>query len=206
MIQEDVTKLLNGELEDSKVSELTAKLSDEAKKSLSEAVALRKERNSVAESLKADKEAKEKITAELKEAEERFNSLKKNTSQFRQEQIDKAKQKFFSDKGIKPEQQGEYTELFGKLDSGKVDPELIYKDLVRVHAALNADKVEEAEALRKQAELATLNAAGRQQTITPGKETPKYSDEVVKYAREAGISEEAAQRQLTSGMKRIREF
>lgn len=210
MIQDEVTKLLNGELDDAKVTELTSKLSEDAKKSLSEAIGLRKERNLTQAQLKEESEKLEKTRKELKESEDGLSSTKAATSQFRTEQISKAKAKFFADKSIKPENQAEYESMFSKIDSGKIDPDLIYRDFTKAHAAINADSFEQSKAtedeLKRQAEAATAAAAGRQQSAPPGKEPKKFSDEAEKLAKSAGISAEAAERQITQGNRRTRDF
>ncbi len=206
MIQDDVTKLLNGELDEKGMTELTSKLSEEGKKALSEAIGLRKERTSVQTATEAEKQKLEQVQKELKDAEEKLNSTKQSTNQFREEQIGKAKVKFFEDFKVPPEKQAEYESTFKGIDSGKIDPELIYKDFVKVHGALNAEDLlksqKSQEEMKRQADEETARAAGAFPANPPSKEPQKFSDEAVKLAKDANITPEAAERQIKGGMKR----
>ena len=209
MIQDDVIKALQG-LDETGLAEVGQKLSEAGRKSLAEAVALRKERTSVQEATDAEKSKLEAIKKELQETADKLDSTKKATSQFRDEQIGKAKTKFFNDFKISPEKQAEYEATFKGLDSGKVDSDLIYKDFIRAHGAINADTLlgsdKTLEDQKEQARLAAIAAAGRSEGAPPGKEPKKFSDEAENLAKNAGISPEAAEKQIKGGMKRVHEI
>jgi len=166
-MDEDIKKALDGELDDQGLKDLESKLSDEGKRILKEALAFKAKKRDEEEKAKKASEiadAEEKRVADLKaEADRIENELshsKEQMSQFRQEQILKAKNKFFSDYNIPAEQQEEYSKKFERFDSGKVDPDLIYDDFVSVYAALNKDALlksqKDIEEMKKNAELLVL--------------------------------------------------
>jgi len=97
---------------------------------------------------KASSEAKTKELEELKALRLEKKRVADKTSdndtvvkQFREEQVGKAKEKFFSDARfpLTAEQKTEFEENFKRLDTGKVDSDLIFKDLTKVYAYMNGD-------------------------------------------------------------------
>lgn len=205
-MNEFITKLRNGEVTESEIKEFESKLSEEGKKLLKEALAFTTKRQD--ESNKASE--LEKKTAELAEnirqEEEKLSQMKSQGLQFRQEQVDKAKAKFFAEYKIPVEKQAEYEAKFKSLDSGKVDSDLIYQDFVGVYAFLNKDTLLKTEQdrikMEQQAEEEAARAAGGGGSGGPGNEPPKFSKEATELAKKAGITEEAADRTVKQGMTR----
>lgn len=213
-MDENITKALNGELDEKGLQDLEASLSDEGKRLLKEALAFKaKKKDDEEKARKAEAEAKaeaeklEAIRKEIASESEKLESTKKETSQFRQEQILKAKTKFFAEYKIPAEEQEKYTQTFEKFDSNKVDPDLIFDDFVSVYAALNKDSLlkaqKEAEELKKNADLHNAGEAGSHSTPPAGQEPPKFSEAAMELSKKAGISPEAADKQLKQGMSRI---
>jgi len=213
-MDEDIKKALDGELDDQGLKDLESKLSDEGKRILKEALAFKAKKRDEEEKAKKASEiadAEEKRVADLKaEADRIENELshsKEQMSQFRQEQILKAKNKFFSDYNIPAEQQEEYSKKFERFDSGKVDPDLIYDDFVSVYAALNKDALlksqKDIEEMKKNAELHNAGEAGSNSSAPTGEQPKKFSDEAMALSQKAGITPEAAERQLKDGMHRV---
>ena len=99
------------------------------------------------------KTKREELTAITKEKERRQAQLdnppkdtKKDTevlTQFREEQVLKAKQKFFSDPkfSLNEQEKTELEETFKRLDSGKVDADLIFNDLKKAFAFIKSDSL-----------------------------------------------------------------
>lgn len=212
-MDEDINKALNGELDEQGLKDVESKLSDEGKKILKEALAFKAKRQDeetksakTAEEVKAQEERLAALKAEAEDIESKLSTSKEQMSQFRAEQIQKAKNKFFTDYNVPAEQQEEYNQKFERFDSGKVDPDLIYDDFVGVYAALNKDVLlkshKEAEEMRKNADLKNAGDAGSQATPPSGDEPPKFSDAAMKLSKEAGISPEAAERQVKEGRTR----
>jgi HD superfamily phosphohydrolase len=210
----DISKALNGELDEKGLADLEAQLSDEGKKVLKEALAFKAKKNDEkakaeeAEKLRLEEEAKLEALRKEREAEEgKLNSTKESVNQFRTEQISKAKVKFFEDYHIPAEEQSKYEDMFKKVDSNKVDPELIYKDFEVAHVALNPEAFlqakKEREEMEKNAALANQGAAGSQSTPPSGNEKKVFSEKDESLAKNAGITNEAAKKINEQGFHRI---
>ena len=225
---EILEKTLNGELSGDALAAEVAKLdvegqatlkklSDEsAKKSLSEASALRKERDR-ANDLKtqAEKDAEEaaKKAEDAKKAAEAAGGAQppakdETMSQFRNEQVTKAKNRLKAEYSLTDEQLAEVVTHFEKIDSGKVDADNIYVELKGSYAFLNSDSVLQAAADKKKREeeaaAAEAEAAGGAAGGEPaGSQPPKFSDEVKSLAKEAGITPEAAKKVAEEGTSRV---
>lgn len=63
----------------------------------------------------------------------------------RGENLDSAKSKFFTEFGYKPEDQQKFLESFKGFDSGSVNSDLIYRDMMKAHVAQNPEKYVEME-------------------------------------------------------------
>lgn len=207
-MNEFITKLRNGEISETEAKEFESKLSETGKGLLKEALAFvtkRQDEGTKAADL-------EKKTAELAEnirtEEEKLSKMKDQGAQFRQEQVQKAKDKFFAEYKIPAEQQAQYDDKFKALDSGKVDSDLIYNDFVGIYAFLNKDTLLEAKKkevdMQRQADDEAARAAGAGNgSGGPEDKKPKFSEAVSTLAKTAGISEEAANRQINGeGMGR----
>lgn len=93
--------------------------------------ALEKEHVRVLDEIKVAREEKNKAQTKDKSFQE----------QFRNEQLEKAKQRIFSDFKYQDEDsKKKLLDTFTKLDDGSVDTELIYKNLTRAHLYLNPEK------------------------------------------------------------------
>lgn len=204
----ELDKVLDGQITGEALEAFKAKLSEDGKKSLSEALAFRAKKKDD-ETHAAEAEAKlKKLREDIAAEEARVASLNSSSNQFRDEQVSKAKDKFFKEYDIKPEEQAGYEDLFKKIDSGKVDPELIYKDFEVAYAAKNSDTLIEAKRkqieMQKNAAAADADAAGANKNGSPdGGSGKEYSEATKALAKKANISLEDADRQQTQGMHRI---
>jgi hypothetical protein len=196
-------------------AELKKLASESAKTSLSEASALRKERDR-ANDLKtqAEKDAGEAATKaeEAKKAAEtggdkRPPAKDETMSQFRKEQKDKAIARIKTELKLTDELSTLVVAHFEKIDSGFVDSDNIYKELLGAYAFINSDSLLTADAEKRKreedAEALAAEAAGGAQGEPGGTKPPKYSDQVTKLAKEANITPEAAQKVATEGTKRV---
>ena len=127
--------------------------------------------------------------------------------QFREEQKQKAIRKFITDYGITEDEKNRILELHAKMDSGKVDADNIYEDLVGVYAFVNKDRLVEAEKERKAREAAAAAAAAQAAGGAPGAPTgiepPKFSEVTQSLAKQAGITPEAADKIVKEGTVRV---
>jgi len=128
-------------------------------------------------------------------------------SQFRTEQVEKAKIKLFSTVKLTDEEKVVVLEKFSRLDTGKLDADFIYQDLISSVAAANPTKYleltksQEQNQAEAQAELERQAAAGN--APPAGQDPKKYSDEALALAKKADISPEAATKQVANGMTRV---
>lgn len=202
-----IKKLSEGQLSDDEVKVLENKLSDEGKKLLKEALAFTTKRQD--EATKAEQFANKvkELQTQIQSEEEKLGKMKNEGTQFRQEQVDKARDKFFTEYKIPAEKQNEYLEKFKALDSGKVDSDLIYQDFVGVYAFLNKDTLLDAEKQRIESqriadEEAARGAGNGGGSGGGGDESPKFSESTQKLAKDAGIPVEAADKIAKEGMTR----
>ena len=224
--EEILEKTLKGELSGEALDAEVAKLdvagqaelkklaSDSAKTSLSEASALRKERDR-ANDLKtqAEKDAEEaaKKAEDARKAAEAGGAqppAKDDTmSQFRKEQKDKAIARLKSELKLTDEQTTAVVAHFEKIDSGFVDADNIYGELKGAYAFINRDTVLAADSEKRQREQeaadAEAEAAGGASGEPSGTTTPKFSAPVKDLAKRAGITDEAAQKVATEGTERV---
>lgn len=206
-MEDFVKKVLAGEITDEELNAFKSKLSEEGKKELDSSLAFRDKRRDEEGKSKIEEErlAKLKLDADAEEA--RLNQTRGENSQFRAEQITKAKAKFFETYKVPAEKQAEYEEGFKGMDTGKMDPELIFKDFERTHVALNSDTYLAAE--RKQREMErsaedfNAGGAGSYQHAPTGNESPKFSEVAKKIANDSNITEEAAAKIEKEGYVRM---
>lgn len=214
-MQEKIKDVLDGKL---KVSDLTPEElpefvkagQAEAEKARGEVTGLREAKRAESDrvtKLQEDLKKAEQIISEAKAAEESLKASRGEITQFRQEQIGKAKEKFFTTFNAIPEEdKPKVEEMFKRLDSGKVDADLIFKDFVSSYAAVNPDgyitATKKLSDMEKNA--AAANAAGAEPSSSaPGSDkNKKFDEKTVKVATEAGITPEAADTVLKQGMTR----
>lgn len=174
------------------------------------------------EAKRAEAERVEKLQAKATEAEQAAEKALKiaeeaakggkpqispEMSQFRTEQVDKAKAKLFSTVKLTDEEKAIVLEKFARLDTGKLDADFIYQDLISSVAAANPTKYleltksQEENQAEAQAELARQAAAGN--APPAGQDPKKYSEEALSLAKKADISPEAATKQIAQGMSRV---
>lgn len=187
---------------------------DSAKTSLAEATGLRKERDR-ANDLKtqAEKEAEEaaKKAEDVKKAAEAGGekppAKDETMSQFRKEQKDKAIARLQSERQLTNEQTAQVVEHFNKIDSGLVDADNIYNELLGAYAFINRDTLLTADAEKRKREQtaaeAEAEAAGGAKGEPSGSNPPKFSEAVVDLSKRASITPEAAQKIATEGTKRV---
>ncbi len=135
--KEVIDKVIDGQ----DVTELTKDYDDQTK--IAYNVALKKATDEAARTGLASVVG---LRAEAKRLEDKKKELEgdKNTvSQFRSEQVQKAKARLLSDPKfpLTDAEKVSFDELFAKLDSGKVDADLIFQDLTRTYAALKSDSL-----------------------------------------------------------------
>lgn len=204
---EELTNTVSS-LEIDQQAELRKKLADETTKTMTEMSGIRKEKQRVEDLLKQRQEELDKEPPK-KEVQPVSTQSDDFSKQFRQEQKQKAISKFKSEFGISEEEwMNKYHSEFESKDSGKLDADNIYEDIVGVYAFVNKDTLVQADRERQAREAAAAaevaNAAGGA-TGAPndGNEPPKYSDAATSLAKKANISEEAAEKQVTQGTKRV---
>lgn len=208
-----VKSVMEGTISEEQLTQMREKLSVEGKKTLDETIAFRESRrdeqgklDTLSGQAKVEEERIAKLKTDADAEEARLNQTRTENSQFRTEQISKAKVKFFEEYKIPADEQAKYDTEFTKLDSGKVDSDLIYKDLERTHVSLNSDTYIEAERkqrnLNKGAESYTAGAAGSQAHEPSGQQPSQFTDAAKKRAEESSISVEAAQRIEDEGYSR----
>ncbi len=204
-MQDKVNEVLDGKLKlDDAVTDLTAEQLVEFNGLLKKASVDELDKVSGLRAAKRDLEAK---VTEAQSTIDKAKEAGSQTTQFRQEQVEIAKNNFYTSFGVSDEDKPKVDEMFKKIDSGKVTAELIQKDFVSAFAAVNPDKYLEARNklndLQKNAEQARINGAGSNNgTPPPGGEPPKFSDAVMATAKAAGITPEAAQKVADEGMTR----
>lgn len=133
------------------------------------------------------------------------------SEQFRKEQVEKAASRLFSQFSIPEDKKQSILDTFKKIDSGKIDSDLIFNDLKIAYAATNADTLIDAENKVKEgtANAARHNAgAAHTQNFQPtpdGKEYSKEAKALVTEGAKKGISIkiEDAERISKQGMERI---
>jgi len=130
-------------------------------------------------------------------------------NQFREEQVQKAKTRLFDSVSLTDEEKAAVNEKFERLDTGKIDADLIYLDLVSSVAAANPNKFLE---LTQDQETRERNAIEELEKQAAGggappseEEKKKYNQETLDLAKKAGITPEEALRQTTQGMTRTYE-
>lgn len=130
-----------------------------------------------------------------------------NMKQFREEQKLKAIKRLKTEMNISDSDLQAVTEVFAKVDSGKIDSDLIYDELVGAYAFVNKDAFVSTTREKQEREAAaaaeTEAAAGGASGAPAGSNPPKYQPAVSALAKKAGISEDAAQRIATQGTKRV---
>lgn len=165
----------------------------------------------------AEKKTKtiEEIKA-LRQEKQRVKTLAETTQQefskkFREEQIGKAKQRFYSEFSDLDEQSKKAVdEEFVRTDSGKIDAENIYQDYVGAYAKLNAPSLIEAkkekEKLEKNAaeynaQMASSMGSGQP---TEGKTYSQEAYDIVKKAVQEGLrlTLDEAERVVKQGLTR----
>jgi len=165
-----------------------------AKRAEEERVATAKaEADRLESSAKAEREKNQPQTPEMK--------------QFREEQLLKAKNRLFSSVKLTEEERALVEDKFKRLDTGKLDSDLIYEDLLSAVAAAKPNDYMTLSNERSLAEQEAAEELARQAAMgnnPPSEgEKKKYSDAVVKYAKDTGISLEDAKRQVEQGTKRV---
>ncbi len=130
-LEETLTNLEKNKQENDKVLADLEKNKSENANYESQKDALSKENERILNDIKAAREERRKLSEKDKTFAEKF----------RDEQLEKAKQRFLKDFKYEDESAKEkLLETFKKLDGGSVDADNIYQDLVRTHLYLNPDK------------------------------------------------------------------
>lgn len=199
-MNEEITKaILEGTIPDDVLTALESKLSEAGKEELKKAQAFAAKRR--------DEENKyTKSELDKKAAEELVKQQQDSAAKLREETIQAAKHKLFSEYDVSAEKQSEYDEAFKKLDSGKMTFDNIYEDFKGVHAFLNRDSFLSAKALQEKMEAeAAERAASSASYSSGGASSMRNHDEesVKKFAAEAGVPVETAQRVLSEGYSRV---
>jgi len=155
------------------------------------------------------KEEGDRIDREIAAKKQETPPSNPEMSQFRLEQVSKAKARLYSEVKLTEEEKVVVEEKFKRLDTGKVDADLIYVDLLSAVAASNPTKFFELTKGQQEAQRMADDEIQRQAELAggapSGNEPRKFSEEAVALARKAGITPEAATRQVTQGMSRTYE-
>lgn len=181
----------------------------EAEKALGETTGVRSARQAEEtklEGIKANLTEAQGIIAKAEELKK--PALSPEMQALRTEQVDKAKLKLWASlKGITDEQKTTILNRFAQLDSGKLDAEFIYQDLLASAAAAMPERFAELHngqvTREQQAQEEIARQAAANGGTPPPDPTKKFSPEALKLAAEAGISPEAATKQLTHGNVRV---
>lgn len=148
----------------------------------------------------------DRLEAAAKAEREKNQPQTPEMRQFREEQILKAKNKLFSTVELTDEQKVVVEEKFKRLDSGKIDSDLIYEDFLSSVAAANPQKYMSLSEKQRESERAAALELERQAAAggapPTGEQKKKFSDEALALASQAGITPEAAQKQTQEGMRR----
>lgn len=197
---------VNDEITEEQFKEEVDKLSPEDRVKLEEQA--KKETGDTFSTLKALRKEKNRVEKkiEVSPAKDEVNYGEK----FRQEQIAKAKDKFFKDRGITEAEQSAYEEAFKNSGSKNVDSELIYRDFQSIYASRNASRLLEQEDKLKEMEknAAEYNLAGAGPGATAaGDDDKKYDTAVYQFverSRKAGtpLTLEQADKYLRQGNSR----
>lgn len=200
-------KLELDELNDEELSTFRTQARELAEKERNEVTGFREAKRAETEKVEKLRKEAEDLEESRKKTEADLNKGKQEVSQFRSEQIEKAKTKFFEQFPDAKEKEEEIIEKFGRLDSGKIDAEFILNDFVSAYAATDPQKyiesVKKATNLEKGASDLNRSSSGSHSANPDGsKEGAKYSEDAKKLAQAADISEEAAQKIEDYGMSR----
>lgn len=164
-----VDKYIAGDITDEEFTAEIEKLSPEQKETV------RKE----AESKKPD--ILKEIVGLKKERDRQAVKTDEDFSRkFRDEQVNKAKVRFYKDFSIEESNQSEYESMFVKQDEGHVDADLIYANLKRIYGYHNADilldgRVDADESARRAAD---FSARGASPTGASGAGSSSESDPI----------------------------
>lgn len=196
-MSEQFDKILSGEatldqLEETQVPEYYKYVKDKADEEQSRVAGLREARRSL--------EGKAEETTEKKKAED------EEMSQFRKEQVEKARRKLVEQFGLTEEEEQTVMSTFSRLDSKRVDADLIFEDMQSALAASQAKNFvslykDDKEARKKaEAEIAAQMAGG---AGAGQSQESKVDPKVKAFADEKGLSVEDAQKILEGNTKRI---
>jgi dsDNA-specific endonuclease/ATPase MutS2 len=195
------------ELSDDELAEFRKKARELAEKEKGELTGFREAKRAEAERVEKLKKEAEGISGQANKTKEDLEKDKAEVTQFRREQILKAKEKFLTTFPDAKEKIDLIDEKFGRLDSGKIDSDFIYSDFVSAYAASDPDGYlaarQKAEDLKKNAEKLNAGSAGYSSSKpADGSEAKKFDEKTTQVAKEAGISEEAADKVLKQGLTR----
>jgi hypothetical protein len=170
---------------------------NEAKETLSQMTALRAEKN--------------RVETKIKDAEPQTppTPAPDPMAKFREEQLLKAEIKFKHDFKLSDDEFTQIKDQFGRVDSGRIDADLIYKDFVGAYAFVNSEALiatqQKQSEMQQGATQATIAAAGTfSGDPASGQGTKEYSPEVKALAEQAGIPVEVAAQYLDEGITTTR--
>jgi len=200
-------KLSLDELNNEELSAFRKEAKELAEKERGEVAGLREAKRAENERIEKLREEAQKIESARQSQEDILNKGKEEVTQFRQEQIEKAKANFFKQFPEAEKQKEQIEATFSRLDSGKIDSDFILKDFVSAYAATDPDSYlaarERAKNLEKGAADFNAGSAGSHSANPEGgSEGEKYSEAAKKLAKEANISEDSAQKIQEQGMSR----
>lgn len=195
------------ELSDEELSEFRKQARELAEKEKSEVTGLREAKRAETERVERLKKEAEDVEGQTNKNKEDLEKGKNEVSQFRSEQILKAKERFLESFPDAKEKIDLIDEKFSRLDSGKIDSDFIYSDFVSAYAASDPEGYlsarQKAEDLKKGAENINAGSAGYSSSKpADGSGEKKYDERTIQVAKEAGISEDAAEKVLKEGLTR----
>lgn len=152
---------------------------------------------------------KNRVDELIEEKNKELGKVNETMDKFRGEQVDKAKARIVEKYKLDGDDLKVFEETFAKLDSGKVDADLIYQDALKAFVATKPEAflaAQQSEAdMAKAAAEATAREAQGKSAPPAGSEPPKYSQEVTDFAKKANISEADAAAFQVNGGRRILE-
>jgi hypothetical protein len=181
----------------------------ESEKVLGETTGVRSARQAEETKLEGVKAKLTEAEGVIKKAEELSKpALSPEMQALRSEQVEKAKERLWSSlKGVTDEQKTSILDRFKQLDSNKLDAEFIYRDLLASAAAAMPERFAELHNGQVTREQQAQEEIARQAAANGGTPPPdpakKFSPEALQLAQQAGITPEAATKQLTQGNRRV---
>jgi hypothetical protein len=206
-------KYLGGEMSKEDFDSELAKLSPDDKKVFDEKMSTPEMKKKLSDAAQAELVKVEALRKEGQRLKDKQDKPTDFASKMRDENVEKAKVRFFDKYKIPAEEQQHYVDLFKTNDSGHVSEELIYSDFTKIYSVEHSDELlglkEKFENMEAGGEDFNARGAGAHggSGSGGGDGGKKYSQEVMDWVKESArqgvtITPEQAEKVLNRGMKR----